>query len=191
MIKKYLSLIITVIVFCHFGMLSAGAAEYRYDKLNRLIQAEYGFGQKVIYTYDAAGNILAVQSTGGGKGIILAIGQPAALVDGSPYTLDAAPFIDPSAGRTLVPIRFVSEALGAQVDWLVKAQRVLIKDGTREISLTIGSREVTVDGTAMTIDCAPAIVDPGRTFVPLRFVSETLGAKVDYHAETNQITITR
>lgn len=49
--------------------------------------------------------------------IELSIGQQAVTVDGSSYILDAVPFMDTQAGRTLVPIRFVSETLGAQVDY--------------------------------------------------------------------------
>lgn len=122
------------------------------------------------------------------KLIKLTIGQMGASVDGSPYSLDAAPFIDAEAGRTLVPVRFVSEALGANVVWDPETRQVTITDEDKEIVLTIGSTEVQVNGVKQTIDCAPMLL-PGRTFVPLRFVSETLKAEVDYKAETGEITI--
>lgn len=122
--------------------------------------------------------------------IKLTIGQSAALVNGSPYTLDAVPFIDTAADRTLVPIRFVSEALGADVEWNAGDRQVRIADASKVLILTIGSQDVLVDGTGSTIDCAPEIVSD-RTFVPLRFVSETLGAQVDYSAQTKEITISR
>ncbi|WP_347489080.1 CbiX/SirB N-terminal domain-containing protein [Desulfoscipio sp. XC116] len=123
------------------------------------------------------------------KVIILTIGQTTATVGGNTYTLDAAPCVDTKAGRTLVPIRFVSEALGAQTDWNPETQQVTIKDGDREIVLTLGSAKVLIDGQAKSIDSAPAVLASGRTFVPLRFVSETLGTNVDYDAATKQITI--
>lgn len=125
------------------------------------------------------------------KVIVLTLGRQAATVDGSPYTLDAVPFVDTGANRTLVPIRFVSEALGAGVGWLANIGQVVIKDGGQEIILTIGSRDVLVNGVKQAIDCAPVVVPPGRAFVPLRFVSETLGATVDYDPATGQITVIR
>lgn len=125
------------------------------------------------------------------KNIILTIGKIEAAVDGEPYTLDAEPCINAESGRTLVPARFVSEALGAEVDWDSEAGRVTITDGEKEIILTLGSSAVLVNRAERTIDCAPTTLPPGRTFVPLRFVSENLGAKVGYEGDTGKITITR
>lgn len=132
----------------------------------------------------------AVFSTPAAKTIKLNIGQLEASVDGKPYTLDCEPFIDTEAGRTLVPLRFVSEALGADVEWLAETRQITIED-TKMITLTIGSTDVTIDGTGTTMDCAPVLQTSGRTFIPLRFVSETLGAGVDYNDATKVITITR
>jgi hypothetical protein len=89
-----------------------------------------------------------------------------------------------------VPVRFVGGALGAEVDWNPAKQQVTIRDDGREIILTIGSKNVLVDGQTITIDCAPVVVPPGRTFVPLRFVGETLGAAVHWEGSTQKITIT-
>lgn len=125
------------------------------------------------------------------KVIVLTPGERDATVDGSPYLLDAAPFVDAAAGRTLVPIRFVSEALGAEVEWNAETRQVTIKDGDREIVLTAGSTCALVNGRATALDCAPVVLPPCRTFVPLRFVGETLGAAVDYDPATRQIIITR
>lgn len=132
-----------------------------------------------------------VPSQPSAKVIKLTIGQVEASVDGSPYILDAAPYVDTQAGRALAPVRFISEALGAGVDWNPETRQVTITDGGKEIVLTLGSGEVRINGVKQTIDCVPAILPPGRTFAPLRFVSETLGAKVDYEAQTREITITR
>lgn len=120
----------------------------------------------------------------------LTLGQLAASAGGRPYTLEAAPFVNAGANRTLVPLRFVSEALGAEVTWLGQSRQVEIKDGAKQIVLTVGSRDILVGEVRSAIDCAPEIVS-GRTFVPLRFVSEALGARVDYNANTREITITR
>jgi uncharacterized repeat protein (TIGR02543 family) len=123
--------------------------------------------------------------------IVLTIGGTDIMVDGKQYAMDTAPYINADAGRTLVPVRFVSEALGAEVDWLGETRQVMIKDDGKEIILTIGSTEVLVNGAQQTIDCAPELLPPGRTFVPLRFVGETLGAQVDYVHETRVITIVK
>ncbi len=123
--------------------------------------------------------------------IKLNIGNTSAIVEGNPYTLDALPYLDEQAGRTLVPVRFVSEALGAGVEWNANDRTVTVTDSGRTIILTLGSQEVSIGELKQSIDCAPRILPPGRTFVPLRFVSEALGAKVDYNSSTGQITITR
>jgi len=125
------------------------------------------------------------------KTITLVIGSTIADIDGSPYTLDAVPQIDSATSRTLVPIRFVSEALGADVEWIKETNQVKIVEDSKEIILTIGSTSVIVYGNQNTIDCAPVVMAPGRTFVPLRFISETLGAEVDYEDTTKQIVIKR
>ena len=123
--------------------------------------------------------------------INLGIGTKKASINGVIHTLDAEPFINPEAGRTLVPLRFIGEALGADVDWDPENQRVNIKQGEKEINLTIDSLDVYINGNPQIIDCAPVIMPPGRTFVPLRFISETLEAEVVYDPETGQILITR
>lgn len=153
-------------------------------------------------TYDADGNptgisfqvdkfstFAVVKVTKAKKVIKLTIGETQAAVDGKPYALDAKPFVKAKVNRTLVPVRFISEALGAEVDWKASTRQVVIKDGA-DIVLTVGSSKVQVNGLDKTLDC-PAVIVNSRTFVPLRFVSETLGAKVDYEAKTKQITITR
>lgn len=92
---------------------------------------------------------------------------------------DQEPFIDAAADRTYVPIRFVSEALGAEVDWDKNSRTVYIKDKQIDISLTIGAYSYFVNSDPKTLD-APAILEGDRTLVPLRFVSEALGREVGY-----------
>lgn len=128
---------------------------------------------------------------GGGPLLIkLTVGLTEASVNGVIFPLEAAPYISTQAGRTLVPVRFVSEALGAGVGWKPETRQVTISAKGKEIVLHIGSSKVWVNGLQQAIDCAPVIVS-GRTFVPLRFISETLGVAVGYEVATRQITITR
>lgn len=121
--------------------------------------------------------------------IILTIDSEIMLVNGAEFAMDVAPFIINPAARTMVPIRFVSEQLGAKVQWLEATQQVIITLASTEILLTIGSKLVLVNGEEVEID-SPAEIRGARTFVPLRFVSEILGAQVDWNDATKQVTIT-
>ncbi|MFZ5897943.1 MAG: GLUG motif-containing protein [Bacillota bacterium] len=127
--------------------------------------------------------------------IRLTIGALQASVGAALYTLDAPAFIKSESNRTLVPIRFVGEALGARVEWLSQTRQVIIREtceaSQTEIVLMIGSDVARVNGEPVALDCPAELVPPGRTFIPLRFVSEILGATVDYDAVTKQVTMTR
>jgi multiple sugar transport system substrate-binding protein len=109
-------------------------------------------------------------------------------------TLDSAPYIDKASGRTMVPMRFIGEAFGASVTWDAGARRVSVKtEGTPNhtslsMVMTIDSKTATVNGKSVTLDVAPAIV-AGRTFVPLRVISETLGASVAWNGTTHMVGI--
>jgi hypothetical protein len=96
-------------------------------------------------------------------------------INGSAVDFSPPPIIQ--AGRVFVPLRGVFERLGASV---VYSQGTINATGNgRDISLQIGSTQATVNGQTQTIDVAPFIVG-ASTFVPLRFVSEALGATVDW-----------
>ncbi len=113
----------------------------------------------------------------------------AVYVDGEKLSFpDQAPFINPDS-RTLVPVRFVSEALGANVDWNGELQRVDISHQGKGIKLTIGQKEAKVDVGVVTLDTNAAIVSD-RTMVPLRFVSECLGAEVEWNGNAREVYIT-
>ncbi|OPY57287.1 MAG: putative peptidyl-prolyl cis-trans isomerase [Pelotomaculum sp. PtaU1.Bin035] len=95
---------------------------------------------------------------------------------------DQRPFIDTTIGRTYVPLRFVSEALGSGIEWNEEFQKVTIfKDGLL-ICLEIGSNMAFVDdhGIQRVIFIDPPELINERTMVPLRFISEILGADVKY-----------
>lgn len=100
---------------------------------------------------------------------------------------DQKPYID-SNDRTLVPIRFIAEEMGAEVDWDGKKQLVTIDKGNTAIELTIGERRAKVNGSWKTFD-TEAVLYNGRTMVPLRFISETLNAKVDWDGKTRTVDI--
>ena len=111
------------------------------------------------------------------------------IVDGKKVTLpDTEPYID-GAGNTMVPIRFISEKLGADVKWDNGKQIVTIIHKGNTIVMPVGSKTVTVNGNTTTLD-AMAIKKEGRVVVPLRFVSETLNAEVKWDGKVSYINIT-
>jgi len=122
--------------------------------------------------------------------IQLRIGDKKALVEGREVTLDAVPFIRPP-GRTMVPLRLISEGFGAMIDYAPKQGLVTdiwVLFQATELYLKIGSPEAEINGEKVSMD-APAEIVAGRTFVPIRFISEAFGAKVDWEASTQTITI--
>ena len=122
--------------------------------------------------------------------IILTIGKKEIMVNGKLSLMDVAPFIDKTSGRTLVPIRFISEFLDFEVTWDATTKTVTIKDPSKTIILSIGQKTASINGNAYEMDVAPLIRD-SRTFVPLRFISEAFGYLVNWDAKTQSITISQ
>ena len=91
-------------------------------------------------------------------------------------------------GRTMVPLRFISEALGEKVDWKADTKTVII--GDNKASLVIGEKEIEANGKKIAID-SPAVIKDARTFVPLRAISEILGAKVVWDASSRSVQISQ
>ncbi len=89
-------------------------------------------------------------------------------------------------GRTMLPVRYVSEALGAAVDWNSNTETVTIFGNETHVTLVPGQRQALVNNRTIDLDTAADIVQ-GRTFVPLRFVSEALGVEVDWIQDTQQV----
>jgi len=85
---------------------------------------------------------------------------------------DAEPFIDENS-RTQVPIRFVGEALGANVSWDGNTKKVTITLNGKKVVLQIGNKNYEVNGQQKQMDTV-ALLKESRTFVPVRFVSEAL-----------------
>jgi len=108
------------------------------------------------------------------------------VINGVDVDCDVPPLL--IKGRTLVPVRVVSEYLGATVGWDPANQRVDVEMPGRKVVLTIGSAEASVDGKTVELD-SPACVVDGRTMVPIRFVSEALGAVVSWDGVTRTVTV--
>lgn len=115
------------------------------------------------------------------KAIKLQIGSRIVNVDNEAVIYDTAPVI--RNDRTLVPIRIVTETLGGKVDWNGVTKEVTLNIDGKEIKMTIGK-------TLEKYGVAPVIID-GRTFVPVRFVADELGATVAWDDATKTVTITK
>jgi hypothetical protein len=198
--------------------IGAGTMDWRFENVPGYVavtpQAGRGNAEVTIRVEgDGLGNgpyqsLLKVVTSGGDQAIVLrftivdeasvaiglTVGKATATVGAGTVKLDAAPFIDKASGRTMVPMRFVGEAFGATVTWDAPTRRVFVETkGTTNhkpllMIMTIGSKKATANGKALTLDVAPAIV-AGRTFVPLRVISETLGATVKWDAAARTVNI--
>jgi len=94
-----------------------------------------------------------------------------------------------SGGRILVPLRGVFEKLGAKVDWDPASQTITAhKEGMR-VKIAIGQLDAAVNGATAHMDVPATVVD-GTTMVPLRFVSEALGAYVKWNQDDHEVDIT-
>lgn len=119
--------------------------------------------------------------------IKMTVGSSTAYVNGEAYTLDAAPVI--RNNRTMLPVRFVAESLGAFVNWNGETSTAVILTEDVEISITINKAEALVNGTPVALD-SPAFIENNRTYLPVRFVAESLGATVAWDGATSTATIT-
>ena len=116
----------------------------------------------------------------------LTIGSTTAYVNGQAQTLDVAPVIENS--RTLMPLRFIAEAMGATVEWDGATSTATLTEGETKVVITLGSTTAYANGTAKTLD-APAESRNGRTLLPVRFIAENLGYEVDYDHEDHSAVI--
>lgn len=100
---------------------------------------------------------------------------------------DQKPYLDHS--RVLIPTRFVAQSLGGKVEYNSANKTVTIEQSGKTITLKINSSKVTAGSKVVTLD-VPAKVIRGRTMVPLRFVSEAMGATVDWNQNKSLVVIT-
>ena len=117
-----------------------------------------------------------------------ALAQPiVAKLDGRALQFDQPPVM--VGGRVMVPLRGIFESLGANVRFEAASQRIFATRGSQSVELSLGSNQATVDGRPVTMD-TPAATLGGRTMVPLRFVSEALGADVRWQEATQTVFLT-
>lgn len=122
----------------------------------------------------------AAQTPTLGKSVALMLGNPVAYANGTKCYVDAnntaiVPFTE--NGRTLLPVRFISESFGAEVGWNESTQTVTVDYNGTKVLMQLGSTTMRVNGKEITLDVAPKTVG-GRTMLPLRAMAEAVGKKV-------------
>lgn len=112
---------------------------------------------------------------------------PTVIVDGKTIVFKNAP-AQVVLGRTMVPLRGVFEAIGAYVDYDEENRVITAKRDNEMLELRLGDKIAKKNGAEIMLDAPPKVID-GTTMVPLRFISESLGAKVEYDKANNRILI--
>ncbi|GAB6929846.1 hypothetical protein JCM10914A_38290 [Paenibacillus sp. JCM 10914] len=110
------------------------------------------------------------------------------LLDGVKLNSDVSPYILPKVYVTMVPTRVISEGLGAGVAWDQKAKTVTIRKDGADLKLTSGKSSAIVNGSPVALDASVQIKN-GRVMVPLRFISENLGLRVEWNQAAQRISL--
>ncbi|GGN95542.1 family 10 glycosylhydrolase [Saccharibacillus kuerlensis] len=108
-------------------------------------------------------------------------------LDGQRIRGDVDPYM--VADTTLVPMRLISENLGAQINWSQSEKVVKINQGGTLLSIPYGSKTAFVNGNSVELQ-APVSIVKGRIMVPLRFIGQGLGLDVNWNQASQTITLT-
>ena len=114
--------------------------------------------------------------------------QISIMLDNVPLETDLAPYIIPKVNVTMVPLRVISEGIGAKVSWSQSARTVTITKDGDQLALTKGNKTASVNNQIVPLDASVDIKN-GRIVVPIRFVSENLGLKVLWSQGDQRITL--
>ena len=107
-------------------------------------------------------------------------------INGSEISAEVPPTI--IDGRTMVPVRAIFEAVGANIDFDAETKTITAKKGDTTVNMTVGANAVNVNNKEVQLD-APAVIVNGRTLAPARFVAETFGYTVQWDAENKIVKI--
>lgn len=121
--------------------------------------------------------------------ISFALGDKVLMINGEAVESECAPYTV-GEGVTLVPVRIITEAFGAEVGWDETTETVTLKYQDVTIELVIGNSTALVNGNQVAL-LAPPELNEGRTMVPLRFISENFGAEVGWDPSADRITIVK
>ena len=132
---------------------------------------------------------LSVVAAGDKVEISFCVGDATLMINGSEVTVEK-PYVV-GEGVTLVPIRVITEAFGAKVDWIDETQTVKLEYPDVNITIQIGNPIAEVNGRAEKLLAPPELTESGYTMIPLRFISENFGAVVSYDDATEKITVVK
>ncbi|MCL2360685.1 MAG: stalk domain-containing protein [Defluviitaleaceae bacterium] len=123
--------------------------------------------------------------------IMMFIGNPFMNVNNvwegiDPPNNNTAPVI--TAGRTMVPVRAIVEAMGGTADWNSSDRRADLRSHGNHVQMWLGQRNVRVNGVQNEMDVVPQVVN-GRTLIPLRFVAEFLGQQAEWIGSQRMVVI--
>lgn len=124
--------------------------------------------------------------------IMLMIDDPYAFFDGERVLIDPEnPLIRPIIyeGRTMLPLRFIAESFGMEIDWVEETRTINLSVQDMAIALTIGEPMAVAGGRDVELD-VPAMLLDDRTMIPLRFIAEEMNCEVDFNEETFEVRIT-
>ena len=157
-----------------FGMLNAGADIGLYADDGTMFASAIK-----VESLPEEYNSLISLANGDAKSILLKVNERKCFVGGLEKTIpDVAPTI--VNNRTLLPIRFISESMGAEVSWDAAQKKATIALNGDILEFVIGSKEFISNGETKTLD-QPAEIINDRTMLPIRVISEELDKKVAWH----------
>ncbi|MEY8743977.1 CotH kinase family protein [Bacillales bacterium AN1005] len=165
------------------GMSSMASGSITTFALNRLANLQEQLGREVTplpKTDEQPDNTTSTETTDPAAISVTLDEQSVAFPDQEPLEV---------SGQVMVPVNAIFEAVGAEVTWNPTAKTVTAVLNDQTFALKIGSSTTTVNDTSVEID-SPAIIKNSRTLVPVRFISEALGLKVDWDQSTATVKIT-
>lgn len=118
--------------------------------------------------------------------IILYIGVNKAWIGGKAQAMDAPPQL--VGGYTMLPLRFIGEALSVNVDWDNVNKTVTCKRNDKAVVLPVGGKTATIDGQDYALPCAPLLKE-GRVLAPARFIAEAFGCRVNWESAQKKVDI--
>jgi len=111
-------------------------------------------------------------------------------VSGQEIPLDSPPAYIDENSTTMVPLRFISDVIGAKVDWVAETKEIFISQDTKEIKLQVNNYIALVNLTEVQLVSPPQIKEE-RAFVPLKFIAQNLGFNSEWIPETKTIILTK
>lgn len=154
---------------------------------------EYDFSSAVTNGFTLYAKWNEIKEDNSSNQIILVIGEKKVRIFGETKENDVAPKI--VNDRTMLPTRLIAESLGAKVDWDESRQLVTVTGKNEKgeevvILITINSDIASVNGEQKKLD-SPAFIENDRTYTPIRFISENLGADVEWVETEQKVIITK